>query len=69
MASKTVKVPNISCGHCTSTIEREVGELEGVNSVQADKESKMVTINWHEPPAAWTQIAALLNEIGYPAEA
>jgi copper chaperone CopZ len=69
MASKTVKVPNISCGHCTSTIEREVGELEGINSVKADKDSKMVTIDWNEPPVTWAQITALLTEIGYPAEA
>jgi copper ion binding protein len=68
MASKTVKVPNISCGHCTSTIEREVSELEGVTSVKADKDSKMVTVEWNEPSVAWTEIAELLNEIGYPAE-
>jgi len=68
MASKTVKIPNINCGHCTSTIEREVGELEGITSVKADKENKMVTIEWNEPPITWTKIADLLNEIGYPAE-
>ncbi len=66
MASKTVKIPNINCGHCTSTIEREVGELEGVTSVKADKENKEVTIEWNE--TTWTKIADLLNEIGYPAE-
>jgi copper chaperone len=69
MATKTVKVPKISCGHCTSTIEREIGELEGVTSVKADKDSKMVTIDWNEPPVTWTQITDLLTEIGYPAEA
>jgi copper chaperone CopZ len=68
MATKTVKVPKISCGHCTSTIEREVSDLEGITSVKADKDSKMVTIEWNEPPATWTEIADLLNEIGYPAE-
>jgi copper ion binding protein len=69
MANKTVKVPNISCGHCTSTIEREVGELEGVTSVKADENSKIVTVEWNEPAASWTQIADLLTEIGYSAEA
>ena len=68
MANKTVKVPNISCGHCTNTIEREVGELEGVISVKADENSKTVTVEWNEPPATWTQIADLLTEIGYGAE-
>jgi len=68
MTSKTVKVSNISCGHCTSTIERELSDLEGVTSVKADKESKTVTIEWNEPPITWKKIADLLNEIGYPAE-
>jgi copper chaperone len=68
MASKTIKVPNISCGHCTSTIEREVSELEGIISVKADKDSKRVNIEWNEPPLTWAQITALLTDIGYPAE-
>ncbi len=68
MASKTVKVPNISCGHCVSTIQREVGELRGVTSVKADQATKMVTVEWQEPPASWEKIRALLQEINYPPE-
>ena len=44
MASKTFLVPNISCNHCVMTIERELGELEGVASVDADIETKNVTV-------------------------
>ncbi len=36
METKTVKIPAISCGHCVNTIEREVGQLEGIVSVKAD---------------------------------
>ncbi len=46
MTNKTVKVPNISCGHCVATIEREVGGLEGVASVKADRATRDVTISW-----------------------
>jgi copper chaperone CopZ len=67
MSSKTVKVPNISCGHCVHTIENEVSELEGITSVVADEQSKMVTVVWDEPQS-WDKIAALLAEINYPAE-
>jgi len=69
MASKTIKIPNISCKHCTNTIKREMSELEGVTYVKADKDSKMLSVEWNEPPATWAVIAGLLNEIGYPAEA
>ena len=40
MENKTVKVPNISCHHCVMTIERELKELEGVVSVNANAETK-----------------------------
>lgn len=65
MQSKTFTVPNISCGHCVHTIEMEVSDLEGVESVTADQQTKQVTVQWHEP-ASWEQIDALLHEINYP---
>ena len=64
MESKTFTVPSISCGHCTNTIEMEVGELAGVKSVSADQESKQVVVAW-EAPATWEEIAALLREIDF----
>ena len=67
MNSKTFKVPNISCGHCTHTIEMELGELEGVTSVKAVEASKQVTVEWRDP-ANWERIQALLQEINYPPE-
>ena len=67
MESKTFTVPNISCGHCTHTVERELGDLAGVQSVTADLDSKQVSVQW-DSPATWEQIEALLAEINYPAE-
>jgi copper chaperone CopZ len=64
MANKTFEVPNISCGHCVMTVEREVGELDGVASVKADEATKMVTVEWNDP-ATWEGIHALLVEINY----
>jgi copper chaperone len=68
MPSKTFKVPNISCGHCVMTIEREVGELAGVTAVKAKQDTKMVTVDWNDPPADWDKIQGLLEEINYPPE-
>ena len=67
METKTFVVPNISCGHCVHTIENEVGDLQGVQSVKADEKSKQVTIQW-DKPATWTQIVSTLTEIEYPPE-
>ncbi|GAB4262621.1 MAG: hypothetical protein Kow0080_00120 [Candidatus Promineifilaceae bacterium] len=67
MTSKTFTVPNISCGHCTHTIETKVGELAGVTSIKADQASKQVTVSW-DAPATWEKIQAVLQEINYPPE-
>ena len=67
MTKKTFIVPNISCGHCTRTIETELGELPGVTHVKAEVASKQVTVEWEEP-ATCDNIRALLEEINYPAE-
>ena len=66
MATETFSVPNISCGHCVMTIERELGELEGVSSVEANADTKSVAVAW-DAPASEDGIKALLAEINYPA--
>ena len=67
MTTVTYTVPAISCGHCTHTIETEVGELQGVQSVKADETTKKVEITF-DTPANEATIKALLAEINYPAE-
>jgi copper chaperone CopZ len=66
MAERTIEVPNISCGHCVKTIEREVTELPGVESVSADAEHRTVTVRWDEGRTDWEAVEALLVEIDYP---
>ncbi len=67
MTTVTYSVPAISCGHCTHTIETEVGELPGVQSVKAEIDTKKVAITF-DAPASEETIKALLAEINYPVE-
>jgi copper chaperone CopZ len=62
-----MKAPAISCGHCVKTIQNEVSELKGVQKVQADEQTKLVTINF-DSPATKEEIEKLMAEIGYPVE-
>jgi copper chaperone len=64
--TKTFSVPNISCGHCVMTIKRELSELAGVTNVEADAETKTVTVAW-DAPATENSVRSLLAEINYPA--
>jgi copper chaperone len=65
MTTVTYSIPNISCGHCVHTIQSEVSELPGVQSVQADREKKTAVIVF-DAPASEEAIKALLAEINYP---
>jgi len=67
MAEETFHIPNISCGHCTGTIEKELQEVEGIKSVQSDIQGKTVKVQF-EAPASKEAILATLKEINYPAE-
>jgi len=65
MEDKTVSVPNISCGHCVRTIEREIGDLEGVESVQVEQQSRRVKISWDPDTTDWVVIEDHMKEIDY----
>jgi len=65
MTTVNYVVPNISCQHCVHTIQSEVSELEGVESVIANLGSKTVQIIF-DIPTNEQIIKNLLTEINYP---
>jgi copper chaperone len=67
MTTVTYSVPAISCGHCTHTIETELGDMQGIQSVKAAIDTKKVEITF-DAPANEDSIKALLSEINYPVE-
>jgi copper chaperone len=62
--TQTYTVPAIHCGHCADTIREEVGEVEGVESVDVDVGSKIVTVRG---AFADESVRAALDEAGYAA--
>ena len=68
MTTVTYSVPAISCGHCTRTIETELGDMQGIQSVKADQATKKVEIIF-SAPANEDAIKSLLAEIDYPVDA
>ncbi len=64
MKTVTYTIPNISCMHCVHTIKTEVGELDGVKTVDANAQTKQTTITF-DAPATEEKIVDLLKEINY----
>jgi copper chaperone len=57
----TYSVPEISCGHCKSTIEAAVGELGDVDRVEVDIDAKTVTVDGGRADA----VVAAIEDAGY----
>ncbi len=66
METKKLSIPNITCGHCVMTIQRELGEIDGVSKVEGDPTAKETTVEW-DAPATFEKINSTLKEINYPA--
>jgi copper chaperone CopZ len=61
----TYSVPAIHCAHCAMSIREEVSEVEGVEDVAVDLDTKVVTVQGH----ALDDVAlrAAIVEAGYEA--
>jgi copper chaperone len=65
MTTVTYSIPNINCGHCIHTIQSEVADLAGVQTVVASLDTKQATITF-DTPATEEKIKTLLASINYP---
>lgn len=64
MAEKTFKVPDVSCEHCVKAIRDELEKITGVETVDVDISSKLVTVR-HNGDVSDQQLVAGLDEAGY----
>lgn len=67
MTTQVYSVPDISCGHCVATIERELKLVDGVESVKAELDARRVTVQTRDD-SVLPVVEATLVEIGYPAK-
>ena len=61
----TYSVPAIPCAHCAMSIREEVSEVEGVEDVDVDLDTKVVTIQGSSLDDA--ALRAAIEEAGYEA--
>ncbi len=64
MTTTTLNVPDISCGHCKSSIEGAVGELAGIDRVEVSIEGKTVDVAYGDDVTLET-IIETIEEQGY----
>ena len=60
--TSTYTVPGASCGHCSAAITAELERVEGVEGVDVDLETKVVTVRGDVSREA---VVAAIDEAGY----
>lgn len=64
MTEKVFTVPDVSCEHCITAIKGELTKIDGVEFVDVDISSKLVTVK-HDDKVTDEQLVAGLDEAGY----
>lgn len=65
MATVTLKVEGMSCGHCKSTVEGALKKLPGVENAVVDLEAKTATVTYDEGQVTVDKMKAAVEEEGY----
>ena len=61
----TFHSPDIECDGCANSIKRALGRISGIQTVEVDVPTKMITVTYEERlPTA--DIRAALDQAGFP---
>jgi copper chaperone len=66
METKSFAVPGIHCDHCKAAVRRELERISGVETVEVDLETKLVTVGGDRLDDV--ALVAAIDEAGYDAE-
>ncbi|WP_433563164.1 heavy-metal-associated domain-containing protein [Nocardia sp. CA-151230] len=64
MATSTYTVTGMTCGHCVGSVQKEIGKIDGVTSVDVDLSTGLVTVESGTPLTA-ADVVAAVDEAGY----
>ncbi len=65
MTTRTLSVPDISCGHCKTSIEGAVGPLDGVEFVEVAIEKRTVAVDYDGTDDTIAAIVGAIEGQGY----
>jgi copper chaperone len=65
MSTMTLSVPDISCGHCKTSIEGAVGDLTGIATVEVHIDERTVDVTFDDATVDRAGIVAAIEAQGY----
>lgn len=61
------RVPGMHCGNCERAVKQEVSNVDGVDTVEVDLETKLVVVRGDD--LSDDELRAAIDEAGYEVEA
>ena len=65
MTEKTLKVTDMSCGHCKAAVEGELNRISGVEYSKADVEKGTVEVSYDEGKVSTEELRGAIEGAGY----
>jgi copper chaperone len=65
MTEKTLKVPDMSCGHCKVSVEGELNKVSGVEYSKADVEKGIVEVSFDDGKVSIEDLKKAIEGAGY----
>ena len=65
MTETTLNVEGMSCAHCKTAVEEELGKLSGVEHSNADLEKGTVEVRYDEGEVTTDDLRGAIEEAGY----
>ena len=65
MTTEQFNVPEVSCGHCKSTIEEALVPLTGIERAEVDIDGKTVRVSFDETVVDRTSVVRAIEASGY----
>jgi copper chaperone len=63
--NRTLRVPDMSCGHCEMSVREALGELDGVESVSADHTTGEVEMSYERAKVTEETLQKAIEGAGY----
>lgn len=64
MTTITLQIPSMHCSHCTQKIQTFVSEVQGVQEINFDLDSKSLTVSFTSP-ATQEKIIEAIEDCGF----
>lgn len=63
---RTYSVPDVSCGHCKSSIEGALVPLDGVDKAEVNIEAKTASVSFDPDVVSEDAVRGAIEAAGYP---